>query len=574
MRRRILPCFIMFGVLVVPGLFGADPARAVTGNVLSYQKISDLAGNFTAPLTNLCELGGSATYLGDLDGGGPSVGAIAVGAALDDDGGGDRGAVFIMFLNATGGVLSYQKISDTQGNFPELIINVDQFGSSVASLGDLDGAGPSAGAIAVGAVGEDDGGTDRGCVYILFLSTTGNVLSYTKISDTVGNLVSPLDNLDEFGGAVANLGDLDGTGPSVTALAVGAVGDDDGGGDRGAVYILFLSSTGTVLSERKISDTQGNFQAVLDNADDFGSSVTALGDLDGPAGPGESAIAVGATFDDDGGIDRGAVYILFLNAAGTVIGEQKISDLAGNFQAILADSDEFGGAVQWIGDLDGTGGSAASLAIGVAGDDDGGEDRGAVYIVYLGPNGVCTSSSKISDFFGNFTAVMHNLDAFGTSLAWLGDYDGAPGPPQGAGGPSVAGVVVGMTGDDDGGTDRGAVYVLFLDGLDPTVSVPPMPWKTRTGVLGRAAPNPFHPGLATRIDFRLDEAAQVRIDVWDVTGRQVRTLVDGFSPAGEHQVLWDGLDDAGRTLATGTYFYRMAVVGRAPTKSERVLLLR
>src|SRR6185503_4734280 len=103
-------------------------------------------------------------------------GAIAVGAALDDDGGGDRGAVFIMFLNATGGVLSYQKISDTQGNFPELIINVDQFGSSVASLGDLDGNGPSAGAIAVGAVGEDDGGTDRGCVYILFLSTTGSVL--------------------------------------------------------------------------------------------------------------------------------------------------------------------------------------------------------------------------------------------------------------------------------------------------------------------------------------------------------------------------------------------------------------
>jgi hypothetical protein len=573
MRRRILPALLL-AISIVPGLFAADPARAVTGSVLSYQKISDLAGNFTAPLTNLCELGGSAAYLGDLDGAGPSKSAIAVGAALDDDGGGDRGAVFIMFLNATGGVTSYQKISDLAGNFPELIINVDQFGSSVASLGDLDGNGPSAGAIAVGAVGEDDGGTDRGCVYILFLAPSGNVLSYTKISDTVGNLTAPLDNLDEFGGAVANLGDLDGTGPSVTALAVGAVGDDDGGGNRGAVYVLFLSSAGTVLSEKKISDTQGNFLSVLDNDDDFGSSVTALGDLDGPAGASDLAIAVGAAFDDDGGVDRGAVYILFLNAAGTVIGEQKLSDTQGNFLDILADSDEFGGAVQWIGDIDGTGGSAASLAIGVAGDDDGGEDRGGVYIAFLGPNGACMSSAKISDFYGNFTPIMHDLDAFGTALAWMGDYDGAPGPPQGPGGPSVAGVVVGMTGDDDGGTDRGAVYLLFLDGLDPTVSVPNTPWKARTGMLGRAAPNPFHPGVATRILFRLDEAAQVRIDVWDVTGRQVRTLVDGFSTAGEHHVLWDGLDDGGRTLATGAYFYRMTVAGRSPTATERVLLLR
>jgi hypothetical protein len=55
------------------------------------------------------------TSLGDLDGDG--VGDLAVGADLDDDGGLDRGAVWILFLNPNGTVKSHQKISDTQGGF-------------------------------------------------------------------------------------------------------------------------------------------------------------------------------------------------------------------------------------------------------------------------------------------------------------------------------------------------------------------------------------------------------------------------------------------------------------------------
>src|SRR5438309_1762590 len=85
-------------------------------------------------------------------------------------------------------------------------------------------------------------------------SQPGRVLSHQKISDIQGNFTAPLLNLDEFGGAVANLGDLDGPGPSVVALAVGATGDDDGGVNRGAVYILFLNNNGSVLSYQKISN--------------------------------------------------------------------------------------------------------------------------------------------------------------------------------------------------------------------------------------------------------------------------------------------------------------------------------
>ncbi len=63
-------------------------------------------------------------------------------------------------------------------------------------------------------------------------------LTHQKISDTQGGFTGNLDNDDLFGNAVASLGDLDGDG--VGDLAVGADADDDGGGNRGAVWILFL----------------------------------------------------------------------------------------------------------------------------------------------------------------------------------------------------------------------------------------------------------------------------------------------------------------------------------------------
>ncbi len=67
---------------------------------------------------------------------------------------------------------------------------------------------------------------------------------------------------------------------------------------------------GTVLSHQKISDTEGGFTGILDNNDTFGRSVASLGDLDGD---GVSDLAVGAFWDDDGGTDRGAVWVLFLD---------------------------------------------------------------------------------------------------------------------------------------------------------------------------------------------------------------------------------------------------------------------
>lgn len=80
-----------------------------------------------------------------------------------------------------------------------------------------------------------------------------------------------------------------------------------------------------------------------------------------------------------------------------------------------------------------------------------------------------------------------------------------------------------------------------------------------------AVPNPFNP--QTTLRFTLPAAEVVRLRVFDVQGRLVRELVDGPRPAGLGEVLWDGRDRSGRSVASGTYFARLEAGGLRSVKS-------
>jgi hypothetical protein len=68
-------------------------------------------------------------------------------------------------------------------------------------------------------------------------------------------------------------------------------------------------------------------------------------------------------------------------------------------------------------------------------------------------------------------------------------------------------------------------------------------------------PNPFNP--STTISFDIPVSSSVTLRVFNVIGQEVRTLVQGTLSQGRHDVVWNGLDDAGRALASGIYFYNL-----------------
>ena len=87
-----------------------------------------------------------------------------------------------------------------------------------------------------------------------------------------------------------------------------------------------------------------------------------------------------------------------------------------------------------------------------------------------------------------------------------------------------------------------------------------------------APPRPNPARGTTTLAFSLPQAGPVRLALYDVSGRQVRVLVDGAQPAGDQAAIWDLRDDAGRAVGAGLYLARLEAGGRRLT--QRVLALR
>ncbi|MBK7046999.1 MAG: hypothetical protein IPH48_10905 [bacterium] len=78
-----------------------------------------------------------------------------------------------------------------------------------------------------------------------------------------------------------------------------------------------------------------------------------------------------------------------------------------------------------------------------------------------------------------------------------------------------------------------------------------------------STPNPFNP--RTTIKFDLPVAGHVRLAVFDVAGRLVRTLVDESLLRGNHEAVWDGRDSSGREAGSGSYLARLEFGGSVET---------
>ena len=221
------------------------------------------------------------------------------------------------------------------------------------------------------------------------------------------------------------------------------------------MWLVGFDLNETVFFKQRISDTVGGFTGVLDNGDQFGAALALVEDQNGD---GVDEIAVGAPFDDDGGTNRGAVWLLSTTGKGIVVGHQKISATSGGFPGALADGDRFGSALA-SQDLDADG--RADLVAGAPAADGGGLNRGALWLLTLDGSSPVQDAFPLGDGAGGFTGPLDDGDVLGFSLAALGDLDGD----------GFGDLAAGAPGDDDGGSGRGALYVLRLDGVRASATV-------------------------------------------------------------------------------------------------------
>ncbi|MEM7410847.1 MAG: hypothetical protein AAF430_11480 [Myxococcota bacterium] len=398
-------------------------------------RTTESESGFAGPLFPGDAFGSALAVLGDLDGDG--LRSLASGAP--QPGGALPGEVWILELDALGSTDNALRVGSGLGGFSGALEADDRFGSALAWLGDLEGDGFME--LAIGAPGDDDGGTDRGAVWIVSLAADGTVVGERKISDTVGGFGGTLGDAVAFGGALARIDDLDGNG--VPELAVGVPGDADGGlFGVGAAWILFFDTSGNVTSEQKISATQGGFSGALENFDLFGSALTSPGDVDGD---GNDDLAVGAPRDGDGGFARGAVWLLFLDVDGSVLGHQKLSDTEGDFLGILPDQGLFGSALAGAGDLDADG--VPDLLVGNP--EDG---SGRLWSLLLGADGRVDDEVETAAGIGVPPSAVAAGDRFANALA----FDPSEVPP-------AWNALVGAPGSDVAGPEKGAFFRIPLD---------------------------------------------------------------------------------------------------------------
>lgn len=389
----------------------------------------------------------------------------------------------------------FVKIEEGSGGFFANLDAGDRFSRDHDQAGDINGDGIID--LVVGARSDDDGATDAGAVYILFMNNDGTVQSNQKISATQGGFTDTLLANNFFGYGVAGIGDYDGdnipdiavSAPASTNIALyiihlnsngtvknfvknsnimaqglSAVGDlnndgridlvacdpssDLGGTNIGAIRMLFLNSSSQVIPAQTvlINPLSGGFGSGLIAGDQFGGrEVAMLGDIDND---GTLEMAVGA-FMSDGG--KGAIWMLSLDSNNfNVVSKLKITEGMNGFEDTLTTGSNpngtaganFGHALSKVGDLNGDG--VPDLMTGA-----NQQNEGWGYILYLKSDKTVKTYTRINNIDGGFNLALSNEARFSRSISFIGDLRGD-------------GTIAVNYGGRAGAGSTGTLYLLFF----------------------------------------------------------------------------------------------------------------
>ena len=166
---------------------------------------------------------------------------------------------------------------------------------------------------------------------------------------------------------------------------------------------------------------------------------------------------------------------------------------------------------------------------------------------------------------GRFVESVRLFDAGGTLVDSLTPTASEAPWPSGANGTGSTLQLV------DPGLDNALAASWGLSGPYGTPGASNAPISLEAGVALRSFPNPFD--RSATILFGLREGARCSVAIVDVRGAVVARLVDGWRPAGLHQVDWNGYDGEGNQAASGVYVARLSLA-TGSVKSSKVVLLR
>lgn len=364
----------------------------------------------------------------------------------------------------------YVTIEEGANGFIADIDPGDRFSRDHDVAGDINGDGIVD--LVVGARSDDDGATDAGAVYILFMNNDGTVQSNQKISMLSGGFTDALNAGNFFGYGVAGIGDYDADGvpdiavsapvppnmalyiihlnsngtvkdfvktTGIPAQGLSAIGDingdgridlvacepgsDVGGTDMGGIKLLFFNEDSVLepLNTVTIDALNGGFGDGLNPGDEFGGREAAmLGDIDGD---GTLELAVGA-FMSDGG--KGAIWILSLDSETfQVVDKVKITEGLNGFDEELttgvnpngSEGANFGHALAAVGDVNGDG--VPDLMTGA-----NQQFEGWGYVLYLNADRTVKTFTRMNNNSGGFGLVLEPEERFSRSISFVGDLRG------------------------------------------------------------------------------------------------------------------------------------------------------
>lgn len=309
--------------------------------------------------------GYSVSGAGDVNGDGYDD--ILVGAHHDDEGGYWSGQTYLIFGNDSGWSMDVN-LTNASASFIGEDAG-DQAGYSVAGAGDVNADGFDD--FLIGALGDEDGGSNAGQTYLILGKASGWTMNF-ELTNASASFIGE-DSSDYSGNSVSGAGDVNGDG--YDDILIGAYKDEDGGSQAGQIYLIFGKPAGWAM-DADLSNANASFLGE-DLNDWAGFSVAGAGDVDGD---GFDDILIGAYQDEEAGSDAGQTYLVYGKESGWSM-DVELANASASF--LGEDSDDRSGySVAGAGDVNGDG--YDDILIGADRDEEGGSQAGQTYLIFPG----------------------------------------------------------------------------------------------------------------------------------------------------------------------------------------------